>query len=210
MNAHLIKRLAGIALAMAFAFAAQAQNKVAVVDLKKVFDGYWRTRQADTQLKQRAGDLEKARTGMVEDYKKANDEFKKSLEGLNDPSASAEEKERRKKEAEKKQGDLREIETSIRTFDETSRKTILEQQKRMRDSVLRDIRGIVEEKAKAGGYTVVFDTAAESINQTPVVVYTTLLGGSDDLSEGVLKTLNANAPPEGAAPPAEEKKEEKK
>jgi outer membrane protein len=209
MNANVMKRVAGFAAAVFFAMAAQAQTKTAVVDLKKVFDGYWRTKQADTQLKERASDLEKARGGMVEDYKKANEDFKKILDGLNDPAASADEKEKRKKDAEKKQGEVRELETSIRTFDENSRKTILEMQKRMRDSVLRDIRGVVEEKAKAGGYQAVLDTAAESINQTPVVVYTSLLGGADDLSEGVLKSLNANAPAD-ALKKDEEKKEEKK
>lgn len=209
MNANVMKRVAGFAAAVFFAMAAQAQTKTAVVDLKKVFDGYWRTKQADTQLKERASDLEKARGGMVEDYKKANEDFKKILDGLNDPAASADEKEKRKKDAEKKQGEVRELETSIRTFDENSRKTIVEMQKRMRDSVLRDIRGVVEEKAKAGGYQAVLDTAAESINQTPVVVYTSLLGGADDLSEGVLKSLNANAPAD-ALKKDEEKKEEKK
>ena len=205
MNSNVMKRLAGIAAALMFAVAAQAQSKVAVVDLKKVFDGYWRTKQADTQLKERAGDLEKARNGMVEDYKKANEDFKKMLDGLNDPAASAEEKDKRKKDAEKKQVEVRELEQSIRTFDENSRKTIVEMQKRMRESVLRDIRGVVEEKAKVAGYQAVLDTAAESINQTPVVVYTSLLGGSDDLSDGVLKALNANAPAD-----AVKKDEEKK
>lgn len=205
MNSNVMKRLAGIAAALMFAVAAQAQSKMAVVDLKKVFDGYWRTKQADTQLKERAGDLEKARNGMVEDYKKANEDFKKMLDGLNDPAASAEEKDKRKKDAEKKQLEVRELEQSIRTFDENSRKTIVEMQKRMRESVLRDIRGVVEEKAKVAGYQAVLDTAAESINQTPVVVYTSLLGGSDDLSDAVLKALNANAPAD-----AVKKDEEKK
>ena len=209
MNANVMKRVVGFAAAVFFAMAAQAQTKTAVVDLKKVFDGYWRTKQADTQLKERASDLEKARGGMVVDYKKANEDFKKILDGLNDPAASADEKEKRKKDAEKKQGEVRELETSIRTFDENSRKTILEMQKRMRDSVLRDIRGVVEEKAKAGGYQAVLDTAAESINQTPVVVYTSLLGGADDLSDGVLKVLNANSPAD-APKKDEEKKEDKK
>jgi outer membrane protein len=205
MNSNVMKRLAGIAAALMFAVAAHAQSKMAVVDLKKVFDGYWRTKQADTQLKERAGDLEKARNGMVEDYKKANEDFKKMLDGLNDPAVSAEEKDKRKKDAEKKQLEVRELEQSIRTFDENSRKTIVEMQKRMRESVLRDIRGVVEEKAKVAGYQAVLDTAAESINQTPVVVYTSLLGGSDDLSDGVLKSLNANAPAD-----AVKKDEEKK
>lgn len=200
-----MKRWAAWFVAAILAASAHAQTKTAVVDLQMVFDGYWRTKQADTQLKERANDLEKARTGMVDDYKKANEEFKKVLDSINDPSASNDEKDKRKQDAEKRRVDIAGIEQNIRTFDENSRKSILDQQKRMRDSVLRDIRGVVEEKAKSGGYQTVLDTAALSLNQTPVVVYTSLVGSSDDLSDTVLKALNANAPADNG-----KKDEEKK
>lgn len=198
-------RWAALAMAVTLPVVAHAQTKLAVVDMQKVFDGYWRTKQADENLKNRANDLEKARAGMVDDYKKANEEFKKILDSITDPSASNDEKEKRKQDAEKRRAEIAGIEQNVRSFDENSRKTILDQQKRMRDSVLRDIRGVVEEKAKAGGYQAVIDTAATSLNQTPIVVYTSLVGSTDDLSDAVLKALNANAPAEGA-----EKKEDKK
>ncbi|MEI6341447.1 MAG: OmpH family outer membrane protein [Verrucomicrobiota bacterium] len=205
MKSNGTKRWAALAMAATLALSAHAQTKMAVVDLQKVFDGYWRTKQADTQLKERANDLEKARGGMVDDYKKANEEFKKVLDSISDPSASNDEKDKRKQEAEKRRVDIAGIEQNIRTFDENSRKSILDQQKRMRDSVLRDIRGVVEEKAKSAGYQTVLDTAALSLNQTPVVVYTSLVGSADDLSDSVLKALNANAPADNG-----KKDEEKK
>lgn len=208
MNVSLKKVVLAMLATGLMSLAAHAQGKFAVVDLKKVFDGYWRTKQADTQLKERAADFEKARSGMLEDYKKSGEEFKKMVEAANDQAVSAEERDKRRKEAEKKQGEIREIEGSIRTFDNNSRQAILDQQKRMRDSVLRDIRGVVEEKARTAGYAVVLDTAAESVNQTPVVVYTSLLGSADDLSEAVLKQLNANAPADSLK--ADDKKAEDK
>jgi len=195
--------------AASLASSAYAQTKVAVVDMKKVFDGYWRTKEADRQLKERAADFEKARSGIVEDYKKANEEFGKLRESATDPAVSDDERNNRKKALEKKAGEIREQENSIRTFDQNMRQSIADQQLRLRESVLRDIKGVVEEKAKAGSFQLVVDTAAVSANQTPIVVYTTLLGGESDLSDAVLKQLNANAPPESAKP-AEEKKEEKK
>lgn len=207
MKRHLIRILA-LATGLLLASSAHAEVKVAVIDLKKVFDGYWRTKQADTQLKERAADFDKARSGLIEDYKKANEEFKKLIESANDQAVSADERDKRKKEVEKKQNELREQENSIRTFDTNSRQSLGEQQLRMRDSVLKDIRGAIEEKSKASGFQLVIDTAATSVNQTPVVIYTTLLGTENDLSDAVLKTLNANAPPEGAK--SEEKKEPKK
>lgn len=188
---------------------AQSQTRIAVVDLKKVFDGYWRTKQADSQLKERAADFEKARNGLIEDYKKSNDEFRTYVESAQDPALSADEREKRKKELEKKQADLREQEASIRTFDQNSRQALAEQQGRMRESVLRDIRGVVDEKARVGGFSLVLDVAATTVNQTPVVMYNTLTGTDSDLSDAVLKQLNLNAPPDASktdGAPAEDKK----
>jgi outer membrane protein len=187
--------LAGLALGGS---PVQAQTKIAVVDLKKVFDGYWRTKQADGQLKERAADFEKARNGLIEDYKKANEDLKKASEGLNDPAVSEEERDRRKKDLEKKLQDIREQENGIRTFEQNMRQALGEQQGRMRESVLKDIRGIVDDKAKAGGFALVFDVAATTINQTPAIMYNTLAGTDADITEAVLKQLNANAPPENA------------
>jgi outer membrane protein len=194
------------------ATSAHAQTKVAVVDMKKVFDGYWRTKEADRQLKERAADFEKARTGIVEDYKKANEEFGKLRESANDPAVSEEERGKRRQTLEKKVAELREQETSLRTFDQNMRQSIADQQLRLRESVLRDIKGVVEEKAKGGSFQMVMDTAAISANQTPIVVYTTLLNGENDLSDSVLKQLNANAPTESAktAEKPADKPEEKK
>lgn len=176
--------------AASLASSAYAQTKVAVVDMKKVFDGYWRTKEADRQLKERAADFEKARSGIVEDYKKANEEFGKLRESATDPAVSDDERNNRKKALEKKAGEIREQENSIRTFDQNMRQSIADQQLRLRESVLRDIKGVVEEKAKAGSFQLVVDTAAVSANQTPIVVYTTLLGGESDLSDAVLKQLD--------------------
>ena len=211
-----MKRIVCLAALVACGFLtvpAQAQSRIAVVDLKKVFDGYWRTKQADTQLKERAADFEKARNGLIEDYKKSNEEFRTFVESAQDPALSQDERDKRKKDLEKKQADLREQENSIRTFDQNSRQALGEQQGRMRESVLRDIRGVVDEKARVGGYNLVFDVAATTVNQTPVVMYNTLTGTDADLSDAVLKQLNANAPPEGTkAPdaPADDKSKEKK
>lgn len=194
---------------VAIAQPAQAQTKIAVVDLKKVFDGYWRTKQADAQLKERAADFEKARNGLIEDYKKSNDEFRKANESINDPAVSQEERDRRKKDVEKRLQDVREQENSIRTFDQNTRQALGEQQARMRESVLKDIRGVLDEKSKAAGYNLVFDLAATTINQTTVIMYNNLAGTETDLTEAVLKQLNANAPADIKVQEVEPKKEDK-
>lgn len=177
---------------------ALAQGKVGVINLTKVFDEFWRTKQADAQIKDRLAEFEKMGQSMYDDYKKANEEFGKQIEAANDPSLSKEEADKRRKDLDKKRKDIMEMESNIKQFQSNSQRALMEQRGRVRESILRDVRGVLEEKSKAGGYATVLDVSALSANGTPVVIYTTLTGGESDLSESVAKTLAATAPPDSA------------
>jgi Skp family chaperone for outer membrane proteins len=73
----------------------------------------------------------------------------------------------------------------------------------MRDNILRDIREEVTKRSKAEGYTLVLDTAGESVNQTPLVIY---FSGVPDLTNDVLAAINKDAPAGSLTPATEEKK----
>lgn len=186
------KSFAMILFTAATLLSAQAQVKIATVDLREIFDNYWRTKQADANLKERAADFDNSRKDMVADYEKANAEYRKLMEASNDQAISESERDKRKKSAEAKLLEIKEIENSINQFDRTSRQTLGEQQKRMRDNILRDIREIIDTKAKAAKYTLVLDTAAVTPNQTPIILFATK---DEDLTEAVLTQLNVSAPP---------------
>ncbi|MBL9127582.1 MAG: OmpH family outer membrane protein [Verrucomicrobiales bacterium] len=192
------------ALSLAFAsFSAQAQVKMGIVDLRKVFDGYHKTRDADAKIKAEASELEKNAKGMLEDYRKANEEYKGLVEAAGDAAISADEKQKRRKAAEDKLLEIRNLEQQVQQFQRQSESTLLEKRKRMRDQILREIRETVVAKSKAAGYTFVIDVAADSVNQTPIVLYT---NGENDLTEELLRQLNANAPAGSLLPSAGDKK----
>jgi outer membrane protein len=209
--------LAGLALLL-FSLSLQAQPKIAILDLKKIFDGYYKTKQADTQLKERATDSEKLLKGMIDDYQKANEEYKKLIDSANDQAVSVDERDKRKKSAESKLLEIQQIEKDVTAFRRTTQNTLEEHKRRMRDKILGEIREVIDVKAKSGNYALVLDTAAESINQTPIVLYT---NGANDLTEEILTQINATAPlgalksgdvqeKPGTAPAGSEKKELKK
>ena len=177
---------------------ALAQGKVGVINLTKVFDEFWRTKQADIQIKDRLSEFEKMGQSMYDDYKKANEEFGKQIEAANDPALSKEESDKRRKDLDKKRKDIMEMENNITQFQGNSQRALMEQRGRVRESILRDVRGVIEEKSKAGGYNTVLDISAQSANGTPVVIFTTLAGGESDLSDSVTKALAATAPPDSA------------
>lgn len=187
---------------------AQAETKIAVINLKTVFEGYWKTKQSDATVKDRQGEFEKERKKLLEDYQKANEDYRNLRTGANDAAVSADEREKRKKTADAKLLEIKEMEQSTTSFERQFGMQIQEQIKRMRENILREIREVVNDKAKRGQLSLVVDTAAQSINQTPVILFSTDL---PDLTDEVLTELNAKAPP-GALTPgdaAAEKKDEK-
>jgi outer membrane protein len=185
--------------------AAHAQTKVAVVDLRKLFDEYYKTKLADANLKDEAGDLEKDRKDMVDQLRKGEEEWKKLLDKANDQAISAEERDKTKQEAEKKLLDLRDKEETLKQFERSARAKLAEKHRRKRDTILEEIRAIINSRAKAQGYNLVVDSAAESINSTPIVLFSS---SQDDLTEAILSELNASAPP-SALKALEDRKEEK-
>ena len=185
MKTHPI--LLGLALLAALALPVCAQTKIGIVDLRKVFDEYHKTKSADSLLKDKAEGMEKERKSLMESYQKIGEEYKKSVDGASDQAVSADEREKRKKTAESKLIELNGLRQDIENFNRQAETTLKEQQRRMRDNILAEIRSVVNAKAKAGGYSLVLDSAAESINQTPVVIDN---NGENDLTAAVLDQLN--------------------
>ena len=183
-------------LAITWSSSAAEGQKIATIDLRKVFDNYWRTKQADASLKEQAADLEKESKIMVDQFRKGEASYKKLVDSANDQSLSATERDKRKKDAENELLGLRDLETRIKQFDNTSRTTLGEKQRRMRDNILQEIKDTIKARVKTGAYTLVLDTASETPNGTPIILFS---AGNDDLTDSVLAQLNVNAP---AATPA--------
>lgn len=174
-----------------FSGLAHAQAKIATVDLRKIFEGYYKTQQADAQLRERGADAEKQYKAMLDDYQKANEDYKKLVESANDQAVSAEEREKRKKAAESKVLELNEIEKTLTQFKREKQVTFDEQKRRMRDQIVREIREQINTKARAGGFNLVLDSSAETLNQAPLILFTS---GQNDLTDEVLNQLNLSAP----------------
>ncbi len=199
-----------LALLMASLGVASAQQRLATIDVKKIFDGYWKTKQASDQMQTRRQEMEKEDKNMIDDYKKMKDDYDSLLKGANDQSVALEERDRRKKAAEDKLRNMKDQEDGIAQYERTSRATLMELQDRMRANILTDIRNIVNARSKSAGFTLVLDTGALSAAGTPVVMYS---NNENDLTDSVLGELNRNAPTDAAKAdetPAPDKKEEKK
>ena len=170
---------------------ALAQTKIATVSLKTLFDDYWKTKQAQAAIQDRVTQLAKDDASMKDDLKKASDEYQQLLQQANDQAISAEERDRRKKDADDKLKQLQDRQAALEQYERQAQATLSDQRTRMRAKILDEIEAAVSAKAKAAGYAIVLDTAAETVNATPAVIYSST---EVDLTDEVLKQLNAGAP----------------
>jgi len=169
---------------------ALADTKIGTVDLRKLFDNYWKTKTAQAAIQERAAQLDKDDKGMKEDLKKGSDDYQKLLLQVNDQDISSDERERRKQAADEKLKQLQGSKTAIDQFERQAQTTLGEQRQRMRENILGEIKVAVNAKARADGYSLVLDSAAETVNGTLTVVYT---NGENDLTDAILAQLNAGA-----------------
>src|ERR1051325_4878464 len=132
---------------------ALAQSKIATVSLQKLFDGYWKTKQADEALQSQKAEIDKSQNEMAENWKKTNADYQKLRDAAADLAVSADERDKRKKEAEDKLKDLNDLQSSIQQFQRQAATTLNEKKARMTKNIIDEIKLGVAGKAKSAGYT---------------------------------------------------------
>jgi outer membrane protein len=178
---------------------ALAQGKVATVDLQKLFDNYWKTKQAAASLDELRVQLAKIEKDKTDDFKKGNDDYQKLMAQANDQALAADERARRQQAADDKAKQLQAAKADIEQFDRSANVQLSDKRQRMRDNVLIDIKAAVTAKAKAAGCSLVIDSAAVTPNGTQVLVYNS---GDNDLTDVILAQLNVGAPIDVTKPAA--------
>jgi Skp family chaperone for outer membrane proteins len=171
-----------------------ATNRIATIDLKKVFDKYYKLDQARKAFEKEEADMEKQLKSIATEAAQAQDDYKKLLDAANDTMISDSEKAARKLKADAKQDELKSYQSELTTYEQQAKDTLALHQQRMMDLLMQDIQTAINAKAKQAGYTLVVDTSARVANgaNTAVVLYS---NGENDITDEISKQLNAAAPP---------------
>jgi Skp family chaperone for outer membrane proteins len=181
-----------ISLLACLSVPAFAQNKVATVDMRKLFSGYYKTKSAEAILDGKKTDLRKELKDMADGLDKAKADYKQLVEQANDQAISAEERDRRKQAAADKLKEINNSTAALDAFNRQAESTLADQSQRMSGNLVAEIQKVVADRAKAGGYTLVLNSGSAD-----AVVYS---GSDNDLTDAVLKQLNAGAPIDVIAP----------
>jgi outer membrane protein len=181
---------------------AQSMVKIGTVDMKKVFDNYYKTKDAEQRITEARNAAKKELEERMESYQKGVAEVKKLNEEIESPALSREAKEAKSKTRDEKVGELKNMEREIQEFRTTREKQLQEQSGRMRQGIVDDITKVVNEKVKADNYDLVFDKSGMSLNGVAVVM---AAKDAYDFTDVVVTNLNKNKgkeEPVAAAPPA--------
>jgi outer membrane protein len=203
MNKIIVSTALAALLALGGSANAQSMVKIGTVDMKKVFESYYKTKDAEQRINEARNAAKKELEERMEAYQKGLAEAKKLNEEIENPALSNDAKGKKSKERDDKVGELKNMEREINEFRQTREKQLQEQSARMRAGIVDDIKKIVMDKVKAENYDVVLDKSGMSLNGVEIVMFAK---DSFDFTDTVVTALNKNKGNEpAAATPAADK-----
>jgi outer membrane protein len=192
---HKEKLMKKIALCLAlfalFCTIHAGETKIAVLDMDQIFQNYYKTKIADSTLKQQAEIYKAWIKKLNESLAKLEEEFKVVRDASQNIALSASERETKRFEAQKKYREIREkqVELEQYTAEKTQQYKQLETQKR--DDILGEITKEVKRRATLEGYTLVIDKSGKTLNGIPSIIYSS---PTTDITEPVIAELNRGNP----------------
>ena len=173
------------------ATAAQAQMKVGVVDMNKVFSGYYKTKDAENKINDAREVAKKELDDRMESHKQLLDEINQLNKDVDNKALSESARADRQKKREDKITQVRTLEQEINEFKGSREKQLQEQAVRMRNQIVEEIMKVITDKVKSDNYDLVFDKSGQSLNGVQIVL---AARENMEFSQDIINALNKNRP----------------
>jgi outer membrane protein len=188
-------KLATIAAFLAaFTIGANAQQKIAFIDMERVFDDYHKTKTANAQFKKRGEEIDLRRKELIDKAKDVKTNFDKLVAESRDKSLNDKAREKKKEEAESKLEELKDAETKVMDFDKLYKKEIADQMRQMQQQIVAEIRGVIQTYSVENKIDIVLDSSGKTLNNVEAVMY---FDKRTDITEPIMAIMNKNAPDTG-------------
>ncbi len=176
---------------MALSATANAELKVATVDVQKLFADYYKTHEAQAEVDKAAQTVQETNNTRAETIKKMEADFNDMVKQLQDPMLNEKDKKELEQKAQIKRQEVIALEQERRGFVERQLKSLQEQMKVRSTKIMGEITKITEGIATKGNYDLILDKSAQALRSNQVFVYTK---PSMDITPPVMKELNKDAP----------------
>ncbi len=179
-------------LVIGAAVSASAQFKVASVDMRKLFNDYYKTKLAEDLLDKDKVTARKNLKEMADGIDTAQADYKQLIDQANDMAISADARDKLKQSAADKAQQINDSKAAFDKFQREVEAQLADKSQRMTANLISEIQKAVSDKAKLGGYSLVVNSASSE-----AVIY---VNPATDISDSVLSQLNAGAPVDVSTP----------
>ena len=203
----LIRRFFTLAFAVSLATSAVAGDSklnIATVDMQELFKQYYRTNEAQKQINVERARIQKENNERLARIRELEEKLGKLRKELEDPAINDSKKQALFKDWQAQQQEGIALDRERREFLQRRNQALNEKMVQRMKGILEEIRKLVEEKAKTDNFDYVFDKSGLSTSQVPFLLYTK---DATDITTGLLKTLNKDAPAGSLTAPDDTKPE---
>jgi outer membrane protein len=172
-----------------------ADTRIVFANMDRIFGEFYKTKLADTQLRDQAGQVMDERKKLMGDFEKLQQEFNKLRDDAQNTALNEDVRTQRRTAAEEKLVEVRDFESKIRRFDETRGKQMKDQQQRMRKRIVEEIRETIQAYARNQMYSAVLDTSGLTANGVEAVLY---VEPRVDITGELVDVLNRGRPADAA------------
>lgn len=176
-----------ILLLVTFSALLCAQQKIAVVDMKKIFSGYDKTKALELKMNEQVKIYQEYAAKLLQEYRTLESECKRLRDDSMNLTLSEAERESRKLSFVTKSEELKRKEKEINEYNSSRQKLLKEQFETKRAEIIAEIRQVVSNKSLLEGWTLVLDKSGVSLNDLSIVIYNV---SSIDITQPVLNDLN--------------------
>jgi Skp family chaperone for outer membrane proteins len=173
-----------VLLALSAGMGWAADVKIAVVDMARLVRSHPDTAPADAMLERQMKEFQDEQKDLEAEYETVKKAFDDARKEATNKALSEETREEKMREAEKKLIAVKEFERKSRDSLSARQKQISEDSLRLRKRIVGKIKNAVEDYAAKKGYTLVLDTAAQSVSGVEVVLYSS---DKVDITDDMLK-----------------------
>jgi Skp family chaperone for outer membrane proteins len=182
---------------------ANADLKIAVVDLGKAFDAYYKTKDASAKIEEKKAAYTKEIQDMVADFQHMQDDAQKLYQKSQDATLAQQARSDAAAALQQKKQDLMNMSNKIEERKTEDSNTIKDEIVRRHQDIVGEITKVVSDYAAPQGYDLVLDkSSAAAASGIPIILYNS--SKLIDVTADIITKLNAGAPaggaPTGAAP----------
>lgn len=166
--------LAGLAIVFGLGLGvaeSRAAEKIVFVNIQKAFEGYYKTKLANSQIQAQMTAAKQDGQELVDKYKVLKEEFEKLRAESKDDAYTKEVQREKRHSAEAKLVEMQRQKVRIQKYEKTQARQFNEQKGRMKTRILSEIRGVILKEANREGYGAVLNVSSKSNQGLESVIY---------------------------------------